>query len=145
MAETPQTLKNHVRFFPPFHFFVAPIMLLNVVYNVIRFYRLQTLGSAWGIVLSLGLLTLAFTARLMALTVQDRVIRLEMRLRLRDVLPPDLQMRVPELTRQQLVALRFASDAEMAALMREVLAGNVTTNRAIKERVRDWQGDYLRC
>ncbi len=145
MAQTPQTLKNHVRLFPPFHFFVAPIMLLNVVYNVIRFYRLQTLGSAWGIVLSLGLVMLALTARMMALTVQDRIIRLEMRLRLREILPPDLQMRVPDLTREQLVAMRFASDAEMAGLMRDVLAGNAATTRAIKERVRDWQGDYLRC
>jgi len=145
MAETPQTYKNHVRLFPPFHFIAAPIMLLNVVYNVIRFYRLRTIGSAWGIVLSIGLLTLAFAARAMALAVQDRVIRLEMRLRLREILPSELQPRIPELTREQLVALRFASDAEMAALVRDVLAGTATTNRAIKERVRDWQGDYLRC
>ena len=145
MAEQSQNYKNHVRLFPPFHFFVAPIMLLNVVYNLIRFYRLQTLGAAWGIVLSLGLLMLALTARLMALAVQDRVIRLEMRLRLREILPPDLQPRIPELTREQLVGLRFGSDAEMPGLVREVLAGTITTSRAIKQRVREWQGDYLRC
>ncbi len=91
-----------------------------------------------------ALLTLAFLARIMAVTVQDRVIRLEMRQRLKETLPPDLRNRINELTPQQLIALRFASDEEMPALVREVLAGNLT-QKAIKERVKNWQGDYLRC
>ena len=87
---------------------------------------------------------LALLARVMAVTVQDRVIRLEMRHRLKDTLPVDLHGRINDLTPRQLVALRFASDDEMPALVREVLAGNLTTQKAIKQRVKNWQGDYLR-
>jgi hypothetical protein len=80
----------------------------------------------------------------MVLTVQDRVIRLEMRLRLHETLP-DLRNRVYELTPRRLVALRFANDAEMPELVREVLAGRLVQSKAIKSRVKDWQGDYLRA
>jgi hypothetical protein len=81
----------------------------------------------------------------MALTVQDRVIRLEMRLRMQQALPPELYSRTEDLKPQQLVALRFASDAELADLVREVLAGKLQTQRAIKQRVRQWAPDYLRA
>jgi len=77
--------------------------------------------------------------------VQDRVIRLEMRLKLRGLLPPDLQPRINELTPRQLVALRFASDAELPDLVREVLAGKLATSKEIKMRVRSWQSDWLRA
>ena len=78
-------------------------------------------------------------------TVQDRVIRLEMRMRLAELLPPDLKGRIRDLTPRQLVALRFAGDAEMAALVRDVLDGKLTSGKAIKESIRDWQGDFLRA
>ena len=81
------------------------------------------------VVFALALLALGFLSRIQALTVQDRVIRLEMRLRLRQLLPPDLQPRINDLTHRQLVALRFASDAELADLVREVLAGKLATRR----------------
>jgi hypothetical protein len=81
----------------------------------------------------------------MTLVVQDRVIRLEMRHRLKDVLPSDLRGRIADLTPRQLVALRFASDDEMPALVREVLAGSLPSPKAIKQSVKSWQGDYLRC
>ena len=84
-------------------------------------------------------------SRTQALTVQDRVIRLEMRLKLRGLLPPDLQPRISELTPRQLVALRFASDAELPDLVREVLAGKLATSKEIKMRVRSWQSDWLRA
>jgi hypothetical protein len=73
------------------------------------------------------------------------VIRLEMRLRMHETLPEDLRRRSHELTRQQLVALRFASDAELPELVREILAGTLPTQKAIKQRIRDWQPDYLRA
>jgi hypothetical protein len=84
-------------------------------------------------------------ARLMALKVQDRVIRLEMRLRLREVLPADLQPRISELTPQQLTGLRFASDGELPDLVRQVLAGSLKNATDIKKAVTHWQGDYLRA
>ena len=145
MADSTQTYKNHFRTFPPFHFVVLPVLLINFLINIYRTYQAPSFTTAWGIVLGFTFLLLAVASRVMSLTVQDRVIRLEMRLRLMGLLPPDLQGRVGELTRQQMVALRFASDAELPRLVREVLTGKLQTQKAIKEQVRDWQGDYLRC
>ena len=145
MAQAPQTIRNHARLLPPFHFFVIPVLFINFVNTLRHIYLAQSLSTAWAAVVAAALLTLAFLSRIMALSVQDRVIRLEMRHRLKDTLPWDLQTRIRELTPQQLIALRFASDDEMPALVREVLAGNLTSQRAIKESVKNWQGDYLRC
>ena len=96
-------------------------------------------------VFATSLLMLGLLSRVQVISVQDRVIRLEMRLRLRRLLPPDLQARIHELTPRQLIAMRFASDDEMTDLTREVLAGNLSTTRAIKTRVKNWQGDFLRA
>jgi len=86
----------------------------------------------------------AFLARTQALAAQDRVIRLEMRLRLRGLLPPDMHAGITGLTTAQMVALRFASDAEMTELVRDVFAGKLTTQKDIKMRVKDWQADWQR-
>jgi hypothetical protein len=122
-----------------------PVLFLNVLYAATNFWSAPSGPTAFAAIVAAALLVAAFFSRVMALTVQDRVIRLEMRLRLREVLPSDLQGRLNELTREQFVALRFAGDAELPALVREVLAGKLTTQKAIKERVKDWQGDYLRA
>src|SRR5437870_2697056 len=127
MAERTQSFKNHARWFPLHHFFVMPVLAINVA-NAARHLIIEpTRSRGWGFITTLALLMLGLSARIMALAVQDRVIRLEMRLRLREVLPPDLQPRVGELTRQQLVALRFASDAELPELTRDVLDGRVAS------------------
>ena len=86
-----------------------------------------------------------FLARIFALTVQDRVIRLEMRLRLRELLPPDLQPRIGEFTRHQLVAMRFASDRELPAIARKVLDERLEDRKAIKLLVQEWEADHLRA
>jgi hypothetical protein len=132
MAQTPQTYKNHARFFPLFHFFVAPVLLLNSLNALRHLYLRPSLSTAWTLIVAVALVGLAFAARLMALKVQDRVIRLEMRLRMQQALPPELCARMAELTPPQLVALRFASDAELAELVRDVLAGKLLTQKAIK-------------
>ena len=143
MAE-PQSYKNHARFRPAFHFFTVPVLLVNVFVQLWALWALPTLGSVWAFVVSAALVTLAFLSRIQALSAQDRIIRLEMQLRLRDMLPADLQTRIHELSPRYLVALRFASDAELPGLIREVLAGTLKTPREVKRRVRDWQGDWLR-
>jgi len=145
MPQTAQTFKSHTRFLPPFHFFVIPVLLINLLNEIRHVYLAPSRHFAWTLVVAAALLTLAFLARIMAITVQDRVIRLEMRHRLKDTLPPDMHSRISELTPKQLVALRFASDEELPALVRETLAGKLATQKAIKERVKNWQGDYLRC
>jgi hypothetical protein len=139
-----QSYKNHTRLLPPFHFFVLPVLFANVVITIRSIFRAPSIDTVWTAVVAAALLLLALLARNMALTTQNRIIRLEMRHRLRDVLPSDLHNRIGDLTPQQLIALRFASDAELPALVRDVLAGNLATQKAIKERVKNWQGDHLR-
>jgi hypothetical protein len=145
MAEPTQTYKNHARLLPPFHFFVLPVLLGHVLNQIRHLWLAPSLGAGWAVVVALALLTLALYARVMALKVQDRVIRLEMRMRLAGVLPPDLHSRINGLTPAQLVALRFACDAELPGLVREVLDGQLKTSKEIKLRVKDWQADWLRA
>ena len=145
MADSGQTYKSHARFFPPYHFFVLPVLLINVFVAGWLLYRAPSRLGVWQLIVSVALVMTALTARVMVLAVQDRVIRLEMRLRMREVLPADLQARIPEISRQQCIGLRFASDAELPVLVRKVLAGELKTASEIKKQVAQWQGDYLRA
>jgi Family of unknown function (DUF6526) len=108
-------------------------------------YRTPSRLGVWQLVVAVALLMAALTARVMALAVQDRVIRLEMRLRMRELLPPDLQARIPAITREQCVALRFAGDAELPGLVRRIAAGELKTPVEIKQQIAHWQPDYLRA
>ncbi len=145
MAEVVQSYQKHVRWLPGFHFFVVPVLLANVFVSAWRIWQAPALGTVFGLVVAAALLMLGLLSRVQAVTVQDRVIRLEMRLRLRQLLPADLQPRINDLTHRQLVALRFASDAELPDLVRDVLAGKLTTSKEIKMRVKNWQADWLRA
>ena len=145
MPEREQSFKSHTRFLPLFHFFVVPVLLINVVLAVRHLFQAPGLDTIWGVVFAIALLGVAFLSRVQPITVQDRVIRLEMRLRLRQLLPPELHGRIHDLTHRQLVALRFASDAELPELVREILDGKLTTGKEIKLRVKNWQGDWLRA
>ena len=145
MAQAPQNFKNHMRFLPPFHFFAVPVLLVNVIVQGVSLWGTPTVAMGWSVIVAIALLMTAFLSRIQANCVQDRVIRLEMRLRMRDVLPADLKSRINDLTPRQLVALRFAGDAELPELIRDVLAGKLDTQRAIKLRIRDWQADWLRA
>lgn len=140
-----QNFENHSRFFPLFHFVVAPILLLNIVWSIVRLTRHVSFDAIVALLVAIALFLLALTARLMALTVQDRLIRLEMRLRLQQLLQPQLRARIPEFTVDQLISLRFASDAELPALAQKVLDEKLTSRKIIKKMVRDWQADLLRA
>jgi hypothetical protein len=145
VVEREQTYKKHARWLPLFHFFVMPVLLVNVVLALWRLIQGPTLPTAYGVVFAVALLGLGFLSRIQALTVQDRLIRLEMRLKLRQLLPAELQPRINDLTHRQLVALRFASDAELGDLVRQVFAGKLTTAKDIKMKVKSWQADWLRA
>jgi hypothetical protein len=144
--QKPQNLQNHVRVVPPFHMFVLPVFLLNAGWSIYHIVKAGiSFESILGVLMAFAFLTLALFARVFALTVQDRVIRLEMRMRLAEVLPAELRPRIPEFTVAQLVSLRFACDAELPALARKVLADKLENRKAIKQLVKDWQGDNLRA
>jgi hypothetical protein len=143
---TEQNLGNHAKFVPPFHFFAVPVLVINFGWSL---YRLKSLGfsfaGVFGVLLATALVILVFSARLFALAVQDRVIRLEERLRYAQVLPGDLQARTGELTINQIVSLRFASDAELPALARKVLDEKLTERKTIKQLIKSWKPDYQRA
>ena len=145
MAEKMQTYKNHAAIRPAFHFFVIPVLLLNALNEIWQVWLNPSLSTAFAFVVAVALLMLGLLSRIMTLAVQDRVIRLEMRLRLRGCLPAELHNRINDLTPKQLIALRFASDAELPELVRDVLAGKLGAQKEIKMRVKNWQADYLRA
>jgi hypothetical protein len=146
MAQTvPQTLENHARIIPAFHMAVFGIFAVNLLWSIYRLVRLPSIDALVALLLAVAFILLAVFARVFALTVQDRVIRLEMQLRLKGLLPPDLQSRIPEFSHRQLVALRFADDAELPELCRAVLRDNITEGKAIKKMIKTWKADYLRA
>jgi hypothetical protein len=146
MAEkVPQTYQNHTRRLPIFHFVVLPLLLLYFIGTLYAAISTKGLIEHLDLMLSVALILLALSARRMAVTVQDRVIRLEERLRMRSLLPADLQPRIEEFTLPQLIALRFASDEELPALAREVLDKHIEDQNVIKQKVTRWRGDYLRA
>jgi len=108
MAQEPQSVKNHTRFDPAFHFFLAPLALFFVIGTIVRLVRHPAWESALHVLVAIWALVAVFLIRGYSLKVQDRVIRLEERVRLKDFLPPSLQGRIGELTEDQLVGLRFA-------------------------------------
>ena len=140
----PQNYGNHARFVAPFHYVAMPILLINFGWSI---YRAATAMSAetiiWALT-ALALIIIGLFSRIHALWAQDRVIRLEMRLKLIEVLPDDLKSRIYDLSTGQLVALRFASDAELPGLVRRVLDGSLTEQKAIKQAIVNWQADYQR-
>ncbi|MBV9215531.1 MAG: hypothetical protein JO053_05090 [Acidobacteria bacterium] len=140
-----QTYKNHVRWYPLFHFVVMPLLLLNLAARIFWMYREPQYRHAWEIVLALTLLLLALAARLMVLTVQNRVIRLEERLRYQQLLAADVAAKACELPTSRIIALRFASDAELPDLVAKTLNGEFDSNKAIKTSIKQWRGDYLRA
>jgi hypothetical protein len=144
MSKT-QSFQKHAAWQPMFHFLASPITMLaalHLTWVAITDPTNRHIGDAiYAIALAAGI----FASRVMALTVQNRVIRLEMRLRLKEILPPALASRIKELTVRQLIALRFAGDAEMPALVERTLKGEFAKPRDIKAAITDWQPDFLRC
>ncbi|HEY3113445.1 MAG TPA: DUF6526 family protein [Gemmatimonadaceae bacterium] len=144
MAERLQTYASHRRYIPEFHFFVLPVLVANIVVTAVQFVLHPRFITGWIFVLAIALGIGIWTARAMALRAQDRTIRLEERMRLNQVLPPDLRARLDELKTSQLIALRFAPDEEVPDLVRRALTGELQRQGDIKRAIRNWRPDYLR-
>jgi hypothetical protein len=143
--EKPQNFDNHARFVPAFHFFVLPVLLINFGRSLYLLRHGVTRGMIFEVLMAAALLTIALTARTFALSVQDRVIRLEMQLRMAELFPMDLKGKINEFTVGQLVGLRFASNEELPELARRVLQDRISDRAAIKKMVKNWRPDYLRA
>ncbi len=141
-----QSYQNHARYDPPFHFVLIPILLINLgfsIYVTIHHWPQHRALFLWWIVMSLALFVLAGVARTSALRAQDRIIRLEERLRLSALLPSSELARTHTLTEPQLIALRFASDAELPSLATRAAAENLTPKQ-IKQAITAWRPDHFR-
>ena len=144
MAAQPQSYANHAKVVPAYHYLTFGLVAVYLFYRLYLVITGFSLANAMGLVAAVALLMIMFWARIFALRVQDRVIRLEMQLRMLS-LAPDLSPRFAEFTLDQLCALRFASDAELPDLARQVLADKVGDRTAIKKMVRDWRADHVRA
>jgi hypothetical protein len=142
MSKT-QSLSNHGRFDPLFHFFLFALYLLNLVYAGFHLYRQPNLSSGWYLVLSLAAVVPLLKLRTYPLKVQDRVIRLEERLRLQALAPQAWHAQIYRLSEDQLIALRFAADDEVVELAKQALEHNLS-RKEIKERIKSWRPDDLR-
>jgi hypothetical protein len=139
-----QTYKSHRRYHWLHHFIVQPILIANFALELAEFIDDPSRDAGWMVIVATGLMLFAFTARSMALTVQNRVIRLEERLRLSMLMPPEERDRLPELRTGQLVGLRFASDAEVVDLARRCLSGELKSSDDVKKNIGEWRPDHLR-
>src|SRR5262245_8381433 len=140
-----QTYKTHRQIVPAYHIGVLSALLAYFIWSVYQLIQGFSGAAVMGVILSAALMTMAISLRSQILRVQDRVIRLEMRLRLRENLSADLAARAAHLPVRQLIALRFASNEELPSLVQEVLDGKVTSPNDIKQRIRQWQADHLRA
>jgi|ERR1700683_5387204 uncharacterized protein DUF6526 len=143
MAQQEQSLKNHARFDPLFHFFLAPVAVASLIWTIVQVVRIPGWYSVGHVVIALWALIAAFKIRTYALKVQDRVIRLEERVRLKELAAASFQGRIGELSVDQLIGLRFASDGEVADLAQRALAGN-WNRKQIKEAIKNWRPDHWR-
>jgi hypothetical protein len=143
MNET-QNYQNHIRYFPLFHFVLAPLLALNLLWQTVRLYQEPSWDRAEFVLLSLTFLIMILAARMQALKAQDRVVRLEESLRYHRVLSPDLAFQAEQLPTGNKVALRFASDEELPELVKKAINGEFANSKEIKLAVKNWRGDYLR-
>jgi Family of unknown function (DUF6526) len=143
MSNEAQNLKNHARFDPLYHFLIAITLIVNVVYAIVNAVKHPTAGPLWFVVLSIVAFIAVLRMRQYPLKVQDRVIRMEERLRLQALAPVAWHAQIYRLSEHQLIALRFASDDEVVELAKQALEHNLT-RKQIKERIKNWRADDWR-
>lgn len=145
MAEKmPQTFENHAKLVPLFHYVLLPMLLINLFLALYRMFTGFSLYTGWDATMAIGLILVAFFARVFALGAQDRVIRLEERLRMRRLFPDELKAKIDDFTMDQLAALRFASDEELPSLAKRVLDDGIGDRKTIKRMIPTWRADYQR-
>jgi hypothetical protein len=139
-----QNFKNHARFVTAYHFVAGPIFIINAIWALYSLTGGLTVDAVRDALVAIALVILFLFARVFALKAQDRVIRLEMQLRMREILPDDLHSRINDFSVPQMIGLRFAGDSELPTLARKVLDENLTNVTEIKKLIADWRGDYDR-
>ena len=142
-GQTAQTYANHTRWDPAYHFFVVPVAGINVVVTIWNLIKSPSLAAGWFVILAIAAVVAVLKLRIYPIKAQDRIIRLEERLRLGQLLAGPLRSRIGDLTEAQLVGLRFASDGDVPALVEKAL-GSGMSQKEIKQAVASWRADYFR-
>ena len=140
-----QDFQHHVRLVPIFHFFILPVLLANAIWRLVQLKNGISFASVMAALVAVALFFFAGVGRTFALSVQDRVIRMEMQNRMERLLPGDLQSRIGDFTPRQLIALRFCCDEELAELARQVLDEKINDGKTIKSRIKKWRPDFMRA
>jgi hypothetical protein len=143
MPDTPQSFEHHTRWDPAYHFFLVPVTVITFLWLIYNAYKTRTWFAHWEIIVGIAAIIAVLKIRTYALHVQDRLIGLEERLRLSSLVTPEFRPRINELKPNQLVALRFASDAEVQALAERAIAENLD-RKQIKALIKDWRADDFR-
>lgn len=144
MAEPQQNFANHAQMVPGYHYVTGVFVLAYLVWSIARLVTGFSADTAYALVGALAIFGVYAYTRLFPLKAQDRVIRLEERLRLARLLPADLQPRIEQIAPRHLIALRFASDAELPELARAVLDDPSITPKQVKAKIRSWRADHFR-
>jgi hypothetical protein len=140
----PQSFANHTRWHRPFHFFVMPVLAINLIWSIVEMVLQPGWNTGRWVVVSAALVMLGFLARINPLKAQDRIIRLEETLRCQRLLPTALALQAGSLRPGQLIALRFAPDEEVEGIVRDVLAGKLNKPVEIKKAIKNWRADHFR-
>ncbi len=144
MSET-QTYKTHRQWVPLWHYVATPIALINVIVAAKGLSGGMTFANSWAVVFALGFFAVAYLSRQQAIVVQNRLIKLEERIRMKELLPEALRARIGELTTSQFIGLRFAPDAELVGLVERCLGGQLANAEAVKKEIKGWRPDTLRA
>ena len=144
MSQSDQNLKNHAKMVPAYHYLMTPMLVLPSLYLGYRVLVDFSFTDLVIFIFSVGVVFAAFFARWFALGVQDRVIRLEEQLRMEKLLPEELKQRIPEVTTEQMIALRFASDEELPGLVFKALTEGISNRKTLKQAIKNWRADHQR-
>ncbi len=144
MSQAPQNYANHAKLVPVFHGFGSSLLLILLGWTGWRVFKEPSVDSGMALLLLIVVIIGYFYGRIFALGVQDRVIRLEERMRMERLFDGDLKARIQDFTTEQLIGLRFASDEELPALARRVLDEGIADRKPIKQAVKSWRADHQR-
>jgi len=144
MSQSDQNFKNHAKMVPAYHYWMTPMLVLPSLYLGYRVVVDFSFADLVTFIFSVGVVFAAFFARWFALGVQDRVIRLEEQLRMEKLLPEELKQRIPEVTTEQMIALRFASDEELPGLVFKALTEGISNRKTLKQAIKNWRADHQR-
>ena len=144
MSETTQSFEKHAKMVPMYHYWMSLLLFVPMLYFGYVTVTAFSVGALMTFIFAVGVVVAALFARVFPLGVQDRVIRLEERLRMERVLPDDMRGQIESITTDSLIGLRFASDEELVALVRKVIDGELTDRKSIKQAVKSWRPDHQR-